>query len=65
MISLGLYVILFYVLDTSYRVGDRMVISFDFRTHKSEGLILSLSNGESGPALTVELYNGRVRLGYS
>ncbi|VDI10069.1 laminin, alpha 1/2 [Mytilus galloprovincialis] len=49
------------IIDTSYRVGDRMVISFDFRTHKSEGLILSLSNGESGPALTVELYNGRIQ----
>ena len=45
---------------TNYRVGKDMSVSFEFRTHKKEGLILTLSNGPSGPALTIELYDGRV-----
>jgi hypothetical protein len=37
-----------------------MAVSFEFRTHMSEGIILSISDGELGPALTVEIYNGKV-----
>lgn len=48
------------IIDRAFRVDRALKINFEFRTSKVEGLILSISEGATGPALSIELYDGKI-----
>ncbi|XP_060085671.1 laminin subunit alpha-2-like [Ylistrum balloti] len=50
------------VLDREYDIGSKMVVSFAFRTHKPNGVILTISDPSGSPALTLELFEGQVKM---
>ncbi|XP_033738423.1 laminin subunit alpha-2-like isoform X2 [Pecten maximus] len=50
------------VLDREYDIGSEMVVGFAFRTHKPDGVILTISEPSGSPALTLELHQGQIKM---
>lgn len=48
------------VAANEYKVDRNLELSFEFKTTQLNGILVSISNSENSPALSIELQNGAV-----
>ncbi|CAH0558317.1 unnamed protein product [Brassicogethes aeneus] len=46
------------VYQNNYEINSQFDVRFDFRTSEQNGVLLSISNSQNSPALSIELQNG-------
>lgn len=60
--SIYLFFFFLFHVERSFHVGKYLELEFDFRTSEMNGVLISVSEPNGFPALSIELYNGKVSL---
>jgi hypothetical protein len=55
--------IIFLISEEKFHVGSQLELQLEFRTSENTGVLLSVSEPEGYPALSLEINDGKVGLG--